>query len=186
MTPNHMNRSGVYSIRNKLNGKRYIGSTVRFRSRWTTHLRELRRGIHSNLHLQSAWNKYGEEVFEFKFLMFCPGEECTRQEARLIQKYKATDPKFGYNVCAVGSNRLGVKSSLVTRGKMSEAHKRPEIIAIVRKTHCGKTLSESHRAVIRELNRTKMTDKIREKISKTKKGVPWTEARRLAQLRRKV
>ena len=56
----------IYWIKNKLNGKFYVGSTVQRYVRWKTHRNKLRSGKHHCAHLQSAWNKYGEDVFEFK------------------------------------------------------------------------------------------------------------------------
>jgi len=57
--------SGIYAIVNRVNRKRYVGSTVSFRRRKYDHWRELRKGIHSNKHLQASWNKHGEDCFEF-------------------------------------------------------------------------------------------------------------------------
>lgn len=43
---------GVYKITNKETGKFYIGSSVDIRQRWYAHKSKLRRGVHSNQHLQ--------------------------------------------------------------------------------------------------------------------------------------
>jgi len=56
---------GVYAIRNVLNGHEYIGHSVRVLGRWRLHQSCLRRGKHHSSHLQHAWDKYGERVFEF-------------------------------------------------------------------------------------------------------------------------
>lgn len=56
----------VYRILNKVNGKFYIGSTKgELRRRKSAHLAKLRHNKHYNSYLQNAWNKYGEENFEF-------------------------------------------------------------------------------------------------------------------------
>jgi len=57
---------GIYRIRNKLDDKRYIGSTNDFENGWIGRRRTLRRGDFYNIHLQRAWNKYGEENFVFE------------------------------------------------------------------------------------------------------------------------
>ena len=49
---------GIYSIRNKINGKKYIGSSVDIYRRWGVHLRNLVRHRHPNEHLQRAWDQY--------------------------------------------------------------------------------------------------------------------------------
>jgi group I intron endonuclease len=61
----------IYSIENKVNGNCYIGSTVNYKSRWRDHKTTLRHGRHHSFILQKAWNKYGEENFEFKLLLIC-------------------------------------------------------------------------------------------------------------------
>lgn len=62
-------QTGVYEIKNKINGKRYIGSTIRtFTKRLEHHRCLLRKNTHKNKHLQRAWNKYGEDNFEFSIL----------------------------------------------------------------------------------------------------------------------
>lgn len=60
--------AGIYQILNIKNGKRYIGSSVDIELRWYNHRKELNEGIHHSPYLQSAWNKYGEDSFEFSVL----------------------------------------------------------------------------------------------------------------------
>lgn len=57
--------SGVYQILCLPTGKVYVGSAVDLYGRWRDHRRYLRQGIHHNKYLQAAWDKYGEESFEF-------------------------------------------------------------------------------------------------------------------------
>lgn len=67
-----LEKIGIYSIINKINNKLYIGSTSdSFRKRWNLHKHHLRNNKHKNSHLQYAWNKYGEENFEFVILKSC-------------------------------------------------------------------------------------------------------------------
>ena len=58
----------LYEIKNKINGKRYIGRTKNIKARWNRHLSELRKNKHHCLYLQRAWNKYGEDNFEFSII----------------------------------------------------------------------------------------------------------------------
>ena len=55
--------TGIYSITNLTNGKRYIGKSLSIHSRWSQHRRDLKKGIHHSGFLQNAWNKYGEDNF---------------------------------------------------------------------------------------------------------------------------
>ena len=59
-----MIKSGIYQIRNKINGKIYIGSSADKKGilqRWKQHVKDLKNNIHHNKHLQTAW-KYAEEI----------------------------------------------------------------------------------------------------------------------------
>jgi group I intron endonuclease len=59
-------KKGIYAIINKINYKRYIGSTsVSFEKRWWLHKWQLNNSKHKNQHLQHAWNKYFNHNFEF-------------------------------------------------------------------------------------------------------------------------
>ena len=56
---------GIYCIENMCNNKKYIGQTVSSNHRFRNHRHSLKVNIHRNSHLQSAWNKYGKDSFEF-------------------------------------------------------------------------------------------------------------------------
>jgi|688.fasta_scaffold329279_1 group I intron endonuclease len=58
-------KSGIYKIINKVDGKYYVGRSKNMHKRWKTHMRDLLYNRHSNIHLQRAWNKYGYDNFEF-------------------------------------------------------------------------------------------------------------------------
>jgi group I intron endonuclease len=59
--------AGIYLITNKITGTTYVGQAINITIRWASHRRTLRRNMnHRNSKLQRAWNKYGEENFEFK------------------------------------------------------------------------------------------------------------------------
>ena len=64
-------KSGIYKITNILNGKSYIGLSSNIKQRWVQHKRNLNNNVHHNLHLQSAWNKYGKKYFTFSVLEYC-------------------------------------------------------------------------------------------------------------------
>lgn len=55
----------IYKITNKINGKIYIGSAIDMDQREHSHCSDLRCHRHHNSHLQNAFNKYGEDAFEF-------------------------------------------------------------------------------------------------------------------------
>ena len=57
--------SGIYKIVNKHNGKYYVGSSNHLYCRWSGHKSALNKQKHRNDYLQKAWNKHGENAFEF-------------------------------------------------------------------------------------------------------------------------
>ncbi len=113
-------KSGVYQIRNVINNKRYIGSTVNFKTRWKGHRKALIEGTHHSFRLQNAWNKDSEKSFVFEtiaclergnktYLEFRPF--LLAQEQHYKDLYKSYDRKYGYDICPKAESCLGVKHS---------------------------------------------------------------------------
>lgn len=111
--------TGIYFI-TAPNGKRYIGSAaISFRVRWNLHRCHLRRGDHHSIHLQRAWNKYGEENMVFSVYLQCEPHECLELEQIAID---VMHPE--YNVARnVTKSFLGCKHTAETLAKMSLAQK---------------------------------------------------------------
>ena len=63
--------SGIYKITCESNGKSYIGSSKNVNSRMRGHARALEKKKHTNSYLQSAWDKYGPELFKFELIERC-------------------------------------------------------------------------------------------------------------------
>lgn len=110
----------IYKIENLVNGKVYIGQTVqKFNRRMKQHLSLLRRGKHDNIHLQSAWNKYGESSFFFSIEKTCYLTELDQLEVELINHY--TMVTGSYNLESGGNKNKSL--SLETRNKIAKATK---------------------------------------------------------------
>lgn len=105
---------GVYQILNKVNNKSYIGSTtMSFTKRMDHHRSMLRKGNHKNQHLQRAWNKYGEDNFEF--LILEEVDVCCTLEVE--QGYlDNTTIKYNINPLATGTPNLS-KETIIKRSK---------------------------------------------------------------------
>ena len=116
--------TGVYCWYNTLNGKRYVGSAAHsFDHRRYRHVYRLRRNKSHCPHLQSAWLKYGQAVFEFQILKRCQPEKCVAWEQYYILHYKSYKREFGYNSDPVAGSSLGRKCSEEHRRRLSEAQK---------------------------------------------------------------
>ena len=109
--------SGIYQIKNTLNGKCYIGSAVNLRKRWRDHLRDLCRGEHFNHHLQAAFDKYGEGVFIFKTLERIEPKMLLEREQHYLDTLKPE-----YNISPTAGSPLGVRHTDEARANMSTAH----------------------------------------------------------------
>ena len=90
--------SAIYSILNKINGKIYVGLSEHPTNRKSDHFHKLRKNAHINPHLQKAWNKYGEDAFEFNILENCPKEDLGENEDWWIEYFDSTNRDKGYNI----------------------------------------------------------------------------------------
>lgn len=81
-------KSGIYEIKNRVNGKRYIGSSNNITRRWRQHRHCLRNNRHRNDYLQKAYNKYGEENFTFSVVVETPVDGMLQAEADQIALYE--------------------------------------------------------------------------------------------------
>lgn len=81
--------SGIYKITNKINNKPYIGSSNNIERRWRQHISLLNNNKHHSIKLQRAWNKYGQDNFEFEIIEECDVEKLLYLEQFYIDKYKA-------------------------------------------------------------------------------------------------
>lgn len=87
----------VYSICNKVNGKKYIGITTRCISiRWNEHKKSANTNKQAAIH--KAIRKYGEEAFEVSQLDIADSiEELNKKETFWIDHEKSMTNQWGYN-----------------------------------------------------------------------------------------
>lgn len=76
---------GVYQIRNTVNGKIFIGSSVNLDAIFNRHRIELTLGSHRIAELQRDWKEFGEESFAFEILAEVEEKEGADHAADLKQ-----------------------------------------------------------------------------------------------------
>ena len=167
----------IYQIKNLKNNKVYIGSTADINKRWKRgHLERLRNSQHHNRFLQFAWNRDGEEFFEFSII-----EEMERTEDLLIReqfyldKIRPYDKKNGYNICkSAAAPMQGRKTSAETKKKLSMALKgRPS--PMKGRKHSDETKKKMSEARSRNSSWNKgipTPDSVKQKISNSLRGRP--------------
>lgn len=152
-------KSGIYQIRNILDNRVYIGSSINIGARFATHKLRLRKNIHHSNLLQNAWNKYGYECFVFETLELVELNRLIEREQFYIDSKRACIKEYGYNINPIAGNSLGTKLSEETRRKMS-------ISRIGKKMSPESKLKMS----IAAKNRKPVSDEARERFSKNMLG----------------
>ena len=154
-------KSGIYSIKNTVNNKIYVGSSKNILSRWSKHKYRLNVSTHGNSHLQKAWNKYGKNTFMFSVIEYCEISMLENKEKFWILKLDALNRNKGYNI-RPGADRsefTDVHRNNISKGLKSYYKDNPH--------HCtGKNLSSEVKKKISKSNMGKKRSKeTREKIS---------------------
>lgn len=101
-------RAGIYRIKNTITGAVYIGQSVNVGQRVTDHRKFLRKGNHCNKHLQSSFNKHGEDAFEFAMIARCSStDDLTRMEQAILDMYRRQGVKTFNKLAPVDTPLLG-------------------------------------------------------------------------------
>lgn len=105
---------GIYSITNKINGKRYIGKSINIESRFWYHKNSLMKDVRSkdtNRYLFNAVKKYGIENFSFDILESfdsIPDAELSDREIHWMDFYQTCSRENGYNLRRDSSTKTEV------------------------------------------------------------------------------
>jgi len=195
-------KSAIYQIVNTCNQKIYIGSALDYKQRWGQHKRSLRHNQHPNKHLQSAWNKYGEENFRFYVIEYVKNpNDLLKLEQMWIDASNCCNRDRGYNISPTAGNSLGLKCSEATKAKINNSLTGKQLseetkakMSVVRKGRPKSEETKKKMSIAMKGKKNalgyKHSDEHNQKISiahigKTKahKGKKWSEARRQAQAR---
>jgi len=98
--------SGVFQVKNVINGKVFLGSSLNLDGSLNKHRFMLKIGSHTNKELQKDWNEFGADGFLFEILEvvkiqdnpnFNLGDELTLLEQIWLEKLQPFGER-GYNV----------------------------------------------------------------------------------------
>lgn len=171
--------SGIYKIVNKVDGKYYVGSSndvLGKCGRWYEHRNNLLKNRHTNKKLQNAWNKHGENNFEYllveivnenqlliveqKYLDILKQDSLLGNDTHYNLTYDATRPakgKIPWNKGKSGlqiSNNKGKKLSLETRMKISESTKISMMKISEKMSQIRKGKPQSEKLILSKIDKT--------------------------------
>jgi group I intron endonuclease len=171
-------KGGVYRIKNIITDDFYIGQSVDLKRRKRRHFFEFRSNKHHNLHMQRAFNKYGEDNFKFEILLYCEPFELTWYEQGLVNRL---NPSYNIFIECINTFK-GIGLTEEHKRKISETHKGIKHTEETKKkisdfkkgipsTFLGKHFSEESKKKISKANTGKIrSEKTKQQISKSLKG----------------
>ena len=168
--------TGIYEIKNLVNGKKYIGSSATcLKGRWNIHLRDLKSNKHHSCKLQFSFNKYGVSNFEITVLALCPKEYCIKLEQWFIDNFK---PEL--NISKTAGSILGCKrpdaAKEITRKYRTGKKASDETKERLRISHLGQKVSaEKRKKTSLFFTGRKHTIEAIKKISDSKIGKPRSD-----------
>ena len=168
--------SGIYAIRNEVNGKMYVGSAIDIARRLAKHRYQLRGGVHPSKHLQSAFNKYGDAAFETATLELCEDHQLVEREQYWIDHLKPE-----YNKRLIAESNVGLSTSPEQRAAAREIGRRPETLSRIAAASKAAWADPAKRAAriqgIKEIWTPEKRQLVSEQQRGVDKGAPAREAR---------
>ena len=151
----------IYLIRNKINGKVYVGQTSDLYYRYKSHEGSAKLTDKYNRPLILAFKKYGFNSFEFSILEKPPKDKkiLTEREQYWMDKFQCYKPDKGYNACPAANSPLGYKHTEETKRKVSIASSK------------RKMSPEARRKISNSNKGKKLSDETKRKISVAQKGI---------------
>ena len=117
---------GIYQIHNVRMDTKYIGSSPSFGNHFRRHLYQLASGTHPNERLQSDWNMYGSESFEFSLLEVLNSKYLLNEREgywvrKADGKHIGAEVQYAHKYAESGVGRLTVSSEIKSQLKALEA-----------------------------------------------------------------
>lgn len=140
---------GIYCIKNKINGKCYIGSTNNLAYRKSMHFHKLKFNRHVNSHLQNSYNKYGVDSFEFSIIEIITKDKFNKEYLLIREQHYIDSLHPEYNILQIAGSNLGYNHSDETKlqisSTMSGVKKSEEHAKHIRESQKGKILTDDHK-----------------------------------------
>jgi len=157
--------SGIYRIVNMENEKFYVGSASDIESRISNHFGMLEKNCHHCIHLQRAYNRYGD-VFDCEIIYICePVKDVLLNAEQNYLDYYWNSGML-YNSQPTAGSWLGMKHS-----KESIEHMRNIKFGKNNPMH-GKKISDEHKARISAVHKGKTVSlETRQNMSKAQIGI---------------
>lgn len=171
--------AGIYAITNTQTGHRYVGSSKDTDQRWVDHRCDLRGGVHENPRLQNAWNKYGEDTFEFEVI-----EVLDSLDNRFEREQYWMDQRAEYNIAKVAGCDFGDHNRSLwadpeyrQRGleQLELARNSPKMVQSCREASLKMWQNEDYRT---RHAASMANPETRKKLSESHKGAVWSDERR--------
>lgn len=183
----HSQSSGVYQIKNLINGRVYIGSAKCLKVRASQHKRSLEHGCHYNQFLQFDFNKCGSEAFVFEVLEVVDGDKVARCNAEQIW----IDKFYGENCYNAAKKACLTRADIPSKNPEATKEKLRQLalnMSVEQREKIAKTLtgrkngpcSEERKQRISSANKgSKRTPEQKQKMSEAaKKRAPMSEETR--------
>jgi group I intron endonuclease len=111
-------KAGIYRWTNKLNGKKYIGSSVDLGRRFSEYY-SITYLTKNNMAIYKAIIKYGHTNFKLEILECCDPKDVEQREQYYLDNFQRE-----YNISPTVGSCLGRKHSDATKAKIKEASRK--------------------------------------------------------------
>lgn len=112
--------TGIYIIKNNINDKTYIGSSINIKKRINRHFSDLKFNRHKNIIFQRLYNKHTNNIIlSYEILEICSSDKLIEREQFYINTYRGVL----LNINKIANSRLGLNNSLDHNKKISKSLK---------------------------------------------------------------
>lgn len=143
---------GIYTIKNLINGKQYVGQSINIQKRWSQHKSDYIHNENKKI-LYKAMRKYGIENFSFEVLEECPIDKLDEKEIFWIKELNTLNPN-GYNISQGGTGNSSLQNNYEELAKAYLIHHNSKKVAEIYNCDFKTVLNACHTMGV-PLNNTK-------------------------------